>query len=190
MATPGQPLTWDDPDLRYDDPRLRWGQPFPSITTSMDNRISSALTDADVTAITEAIAVIRGRLGFLIHLTADQRKKMAKGGTMSEGITQDSLTFAANNPNAFPGDFDRAEFAKDGALLAKFRTVIQAVASLNEDVDDTRMVLEGELYLQMLSTYAFAKVNNRNGQYDSFINLLKPYFARPRHTPATPPPGP
>jgi hypothetical protein len=181
-------LRYDDPDLRWGDPRLRYGQPFPATTTSMDNRISAVLSDSDVTAINAAIATIRAKLPFLVALTEQQRKTMAKGGTKSQGIIALSANFAAANPTALPTEFDAAEFAKDYALYAKFAPVMASIAQLNEDGGDTLMVLGGELYLQSTTTYAFAKVNNRNGRYDSYITPMKEYFKHPPTTPATPPP--
>jgi hypothetical protein len=156
----------------------------------MENRISATLPDADVTAITTAIATIRSKLPFIVALTLLERKRMAKGGTQSQGIIAQSAAFAAANGSALPGDFETAEFAKDSALYAKFAPVVAAIAQLNEEVDDTLMVLGGELYLQSVATYAFAKVNNRNGQYDSYISQMKAYFKHPPKPPTTPPTPP
>jgi hypothetical protein len=191
MAVPGEALRFDDPDLHFDDPRLRYGMPFPADpNTNMENRISTVLAAQAVTNIQAAIATARTNLPFLVTLTSEERKTMAKGGSKSQGIIQLSLDFAAQNTTALPGDFNTVEYAKDGALHDQLEAISLAIAQLNEDVNDTLMVLNSELYLQSVAVYAFAKVNNRNGQYDSYINLLKPFFARPRHTPATPPPGP
>src|ERR1051325_145385 len=190
MAIPGGPLRWNDPDLHWDDPRLRWDLPFPAPTTSMENRISATMPDADVTAINAAITTIRSKLGFLVHLTEVERKKMAKGGTKSQGIIAQSAAFAAANGSALPADFNPAEYANDFPLYAKFAPLVAAFAQLLEDADDTLLVLGGELYLQSVATYAFAKVNNRNGQYDSYISQMKAYFKHPPLAPPTPPPTP
>ena len=187
MATPGEPLHWDDPDLLWDNPRLRWGQPFPA-TTNMTNRISTSLTAQTITDINTALATIRTKLPFLVPLTLEERKTMAKGGTKSQGIIQQSLSFAAQNATALPGDFNTVEYAKDGALHDQLEAVSMAIAKLNEDVNDTLMVLNSELFLQSVDVYAFAKINNRNGLYDSYLSLIKPFFTHPRKTtPVTPP---
>ena len=65
-----------------------------------------------------------------------------------------------------------------------------SVAKLDQDITDTLMVLNSELYLQTIQVYAFAKVNNRDGRYDSFIALLKPYFTHPRKPAASTTPAP
>lgn len=152
-----------------------------------DTPLAQAVTDINTT-----LATIRTKLPFLISLTEEERKTMAKGGSKSQGIIQNSLTFAAPNPNAFPADFDLAEYAKDGALHDPLQTVLTAIAKLNEDTDDTFMVLNSELYLQSIRPYAFARVKNRKGQYDSHINLVKPFFTHPRQetTPTPPAPNP
>jgi hypothetical protein len=189
MAAPGEALRWDDSDLHYDDPRLRWDQPFPA-NTSMENRISAALAAQAVTNINTAIATIRTNLPFMVALTAEDRKTMAKGGSKSQGIIQLSLDFAAQNATALPGDFSTVEYAKDGTLHDQLEAVSLSIAQLNEDVNDTLMVLNSELFLQSVDVYAFAKVNNRNGRYNSYLDLVKPFFTHPRKTPTVTPPAP
>jgi hypothetical protein len=52
------------------------------------------------------------------------------------------------------------------------------------------MVLNGELFLQFLDVYAYAKANNRDGRYNTFIAAVKERFAKtpkPVTTPVTPP---
>src|SRR5262249_30475519 len=120
-----------------------------------------------------------------VALTAEDRKTMAKGGSKSQGIIQQSLTFAAQNPTALPGDFDAAEFQKDGSLHDQLEAIAMSIAKLNEDVNDTLMVLNSELFVQTVAVYAFAKVNNRDGRYDSYINLVKPFFTHPGRTTTT-----
>ena len=191
MAVPGESLHYDDPELFFDDPRLRYGMPFPADpNTDMNNRISTSLTAQSITDINTALATIRAKLPFLVALTAEERRTMAKGGTKSQGIIQQSLSFAAQNASALPGDFDTTEYAKDGALHDQLEAIAMAIAALNENVNDTLMVLNSELFLQSVDVYAFAKVNNRNGRYDSYLSLIKPFFTRPRTTPPVTPPAP
>lgn len=190
MATPGQPLHWDDPDLHFDDPRLRWGQPFPSITNMSNNRISSVLASGAVTNINTAIATIRTNLPFLVHLTKEERHDLVKAGEKRQGAVGLGRIFAAQHPEALPANFDAVEFAKDGTLFDAYAPVVAAIASLAEDVSDTDLALRNDLMLEFLDLYALAKANNRNGQYDAFLDSVATIFARGPRTPATPPPGP
>jgi hypothetical protein len=196
MGTPGSPLTWDDPDpqMHWDNPLLRWGGVYPGTNIPMENNNVSAILAAQaVTNILAAVATIRTNAPFLITLTQEQRHDLPKMGPTRRDAVMQSLIFAAQNPTALPGTFDGAEFAKDGALLAPLETAAQAVESVNENIQDTLLALHNDLIMGTFEVYGFAKANNRGGAYDSYINLVKPAFARPRKTattvtpPVTPP---
>jgi hypothetical protein len=154
------------------------------------NKISAALAASAVTNINAAIATIRTNLPFLINLTPDQRKTLAHAASAGQGVIQSALTFAAQHPEALPGTFDSVEFAKDGALLAAYGPIVAAIAALNEDVSDSHIALQSDLYSEFVDVYAFAQANNRSGAYNTFIDSVKGRFARPRakSTTSTPPP--
>jgi hypothetical protein len=154
----------------------------------IQNNISATLAANAVTDITAAIATIRTNLPFLINLTPDQRKSLAHAATSGQGAIQDALTFAAQHPEALPGTFNTVEFAKDGALLTPFAPIVAAIAALNEDVSDTSIALQADLYSEFLDVYAFAKANNRGGAYNSFVDAVKVRFAKSPRKPATPKP--
>ena len=185
-------VTWDsgavfDSIYRYDSEDPRFTNPA---NTNMLNRVSAVLAAQAVTNTQTAIATIRTNLPFLIQLNAEDRKKMAHGGSKSQGVIQLGLDFAAQNPTALPADFSTVEFAKDGALHDAFESLAATIAQLNDDLQGTLIVLNGELFLQFLDVYAYAKANNRDGRYNSFINAVKERFARPTKpvvTPVTPP---
>jgi hypothetical protein len=163
-----------------------------SSTSPMEhNQVSAALTPANVTTITTAVASIRTALPFIVHLTPEERQKLVKAGDKSQGAIQAGLTFAQQHPEALPSNFDAVEFAKDGALLSPLSQVAAAVAQLNEDIQDTLLALNSDLMLEFLDLYAIAKANNRDGRYDSFIGPIRSgRFFKTRHTPTPPPPGP
>ena len=148
------------------------------------NLVSADLTTQAVTAINAAVETIRTNLPFLINLTPSQRQTLAHASEAGQGVIQDSLTFVAQHPEAMPGTFDSAEFAKDGALLSVYAPVAAAIATLAEDVDDTMIALQSDLYGEFLDVYAFAQANNRNGAYDTFIQAVKGRFARGPRTSA------
>lgn len=141
------------------------------------NNISATLADTAVTNINAALAVIRTNLPFLVNLTPEQRHTLAHAGTSGQGVIQDSLTFAVQHPEALPASFNSAEFAKDGTLKTAYAPVVAAIALLNQDVTDTMISLQADLYSEFLDVYAFAQANNRNGAYDTFIQSVKSRFA-------------
>jgi hypothetical protein len=110
--------------------------------------------------------------------------------TKTRESVQLGLDFAAEKPWPCPADFSATEFAKDGALHDAFEALALLLAQLNDDVQGTLMVLNGELFLQFLDVYAYAKANNGDGRYNSFIAAVKERFAKtpkPTTTPVTPP---
>jgi hypothetical protein len=152
------------------------------------NNISAALTTTAINNINTAIATIRTNLPFLTNLTPAQRHTLAHAGSSRQGAIQDSLNFVAQHPEALPANFDTAEFAKDGELNTDYAPIVADINLLNQDVTDTMIVLQGDLYSEFLDVYAFAQANNRNGAYDTFIQSVKSRFARsPRTKPAAAP---
>lgn len=184
MANFDSGVLWDDPSVRYDE---FVEPPTPPMS---QNKVSAVLATTAVTNINTALATIRTNLPFLINLTPQERHDLAHAASGGQGVLLDSLTFAAQHPEALPATFNAAEFAKDGALLTPFAPVAAAVAQLNEDVSDTMIALQSDLYAEFLDVYAFAKANNRNGAYDAYVNAVKGRFAKgPRQPKPVPPPG-
>lgn len=151
------------------------------------NNISATLPATAINDINTAIATIRTNLPFLTNLTPAQRHTLAHAGTTGQGVIQDSLNFAMQHPEALPATFDADEFAKDGALNEAYGPIVAAIALLNQDMTDTMITLQGDLYSEFLDVYAFARANNRNGAYDTFIQSVKSRFARGPRTKATTP---
>jgi hypothetical protein len=190
MATPlrydltlpdGQPLRFDTPGARWDgtvEYVMAASESQNNKTTMNQNLVSAALTAQTVTNINTAIATIRTNLPFLLNLTPEQRRTLQHAASSGQGVLQDTLTFVAQHPEALPATFSTAEFAKDGALLSPFAPVVAAMDQLNTDVNDTFVALQADLYSQFLDVYAFAKANNRNGAYDSYLDSVKGRFAK------------
>lgn len=201
MATPlrwnqklpnGQPLRWNST------PGARWNGTVEDVmaaingqnnkTMSSQNIVSAALTAQAVTNITTAVATIRTNLPFLLNLTDAQRKSLRNVTEASQGIVDATINFVAQHPEALTGTFSIPEFNKDAALLAPFQPVASLIASLNTDVDDTLRALHSDLYAETLDVYAAAKVGNRAGAYNDYINIIKTRFSSgPRKKTPTPP---
>jgi hypothetical protein len=196
MATPlcfdmilpnGEPLRWDTPGARWDGTVEEVMAANAQENKTMNqNLISAVLTAQAVTSINTAIATIRTNLPFLINLTPDQRRSLQHASSAGQGVLQDTLTFVQQHPEALPATFNTAEFLKDGALLTPYAPVAASIALLAEDVSDTNIALQADLYSEFLDAYAFAKANNRTGAYDSYVNAVKGRFAKsPRQSVAT-----
>lgn len=176
----GQPLCWNTPGARMNgtvEEVMAAMDQQNNKNMSSQNLVSAALTTQAVTNITEAVATIRTNLPFLLNLNDAQRKKLRNITEASQGIAQATINFVAQHPEALLGTFNVAEFNKDAALLAPFQPVASLIANLNTDVDDTLRALHSDIYAETLDVYASAKVANRAGAYDDYINTVKTRFS-------------
>jgi len=187
--------------LCFDMPGARWDGTVEEVmaaleqennkTMSSQNLVSAALTAQAVTNITTAVATIRTNLPFLLNLNDAQRKELRNITEASQGIAQVTINFVAQHAEALTGTFNVAEFNKDAALLAPFQPVASLIANLNTDVQDTLRALHSDIYAETLDVYAAAKVGNRTGAYNDYINTIKTRFSagpKSKKTPATPTP--
>ncbi|MEI9961910.1 MAG: hypothetical protein WDM76_12485 [Limisphaerales bacterium] len=149
------------------------------------NKISAALAATAVTNINTAITTIRTNLPFSSTSPRRNAQSLARAGDGSQAFLQASLNFAAQHPEALPATFNTAEFAKDGALAVPFAPIVAAIEQLHEDMQDTNLALNSDLFAQSLDVYAFAKANNRSGAYDTYIDSAKNRFAKTPRRPAT-----
>jgi len=200
MATPlrfdmtlpnGEPLRWNTPGARWDgsvEDVLAALAQTTNNNMSTQNLVSATLSAQAVTNITQAIATIRTNLPFLLNLNDAQRKQLRNVTEASQGIVEATINFVIQNPEALTGNFNTAEFNKDAALLAPLQQVASLIAALNTDVDDTLRALHSDLYAETLDVYAAAKVGNRAGAYNDYINTVKTRFSSgPRKKTATKP---
>jgi hypothetical protein len=196
MATPlrfdmilpnGEPLRWNTPGARWNGTVEEVMAAIAEQNKNMSNKnkVSAELVAQTLTEILAAFATIKEKLPFLINLTDDERAHLPHIGDKSGEVLTQTLNFVAQFPEALPATFNRAEFQKDGALFNSLESVAMASAQNNQMIQDTRLALRSDLLLAILDVYAFAKANNRNGAYDSYVNYMKGHFAKPR-TPKTP----
>lgn len=119
--------------------------------------ISATVSDANLQAIKDAVAVIQQKLPFLVSLTADERKGIFKTGPNSLSFVQNALQAAQSNPNIFPKSFDAEEFSSDVDLFAALTQINTVVAQLASEIDDTRLAVGGEAMPQATQVYNYVK---------------------------------
>ena len=104
-------------------------------------------------------------------------------------FVEKTLAFVAQHPEAFPSNFNSAEFLKDGALNTPWKLIMALHRQFDEEMEDTELALNSDLFMAALDAYAYVKANNRNGAYDAYIDSVKARFAKSPRNP-TPPPTP
>lgn len=194
------PLTWEPPNpawtwdsllgLTWDGNQPIILNPPPPMTD--DNRISASMTAADITDILAALATIHTKLPFLISITNQERKEMAKLGDKSMGFDEKCFAYMNSNPEFLPGFIQIAEVLKDRTLRAQIMEFLPQVATLCETVDDTLMVLNSELWMADLAYYQSVREAARRGRAgaDTIYNDLRQRFPGGNPQPAPPPPTP
>lgn len=120
---------------------------------SSDNRISAVLSDEDVAAVQAAVGAIRAKLPFLVTLSAQERKELAKMGPKSVGFDEKCATYMGNRPEFVPGFVDPAEVLKDRTLRAQLLRFAAELETLAGSVDDTLHLVSSEVWMADLAYY-------------------------------------
>ena len=156
-----------------------------------DNRISAELSAAAVTAIRDAIGVIRTNLPFLVSLNNDERRTLPKLGDNRLALDEDAHALMGGHPDFVPAFVNLPELEKDRALRAKLDDIRLALEGLHNDVEGTEMVLGSEMLMAYLAFYANAQQGAKRGAAGSqaVVSVLGKYFARTAK-PAAPPAPP
>ncbi len=102
-----------------------------------NNLVSATITDETMTAVKKGLSDIAAALPFLIAMNVKDKRKMRTMGQKSVEYVNLALKAAETFPHYLLASFDKAEFAKDVALVDKLWTIRLAVAELLEKLDDT-----------------------------------------------------
>jgi hypothetical protein len=145
----------------------------------MSNYISASLTTTnknDIKSHAEAIKLI---CTFLVNLTPKDRQKIFKMGLKSEGFVTGALSALKSNPAAVPSTFSLSEFEKDFQLYKDLRDVLYQLLPLVEGVEDTLLLLGGELMKQSRLGYKLIRTAARgDAALDTVAKELGKRFQR------------
>ena len=101
------------------------------------NRVSATLSAANNQAIFNAIAEIRANMPFLVDLSVEERKRLAKMGDRSLGFLNDAHMMALQNPDMLPRSFGVDEMTLDVNLFRDLHPILMAINQLRELIEDT-----------------------------------------------------
>jgi hypothetical protein len=118
--------------------------------------IDATVSDADLQAIKDALAIIRTKLPFLVNLTVDERRATFKAGPDSISFLQNALAAVQAKPTVFPASFDAAS-SKDVELFSVMTDVGTQIDSVASTVDDTRLAVGGEAMQAGTQVYNYIK---------------------------------
>ena len=101
------------------------------------NQIHATLSPEAMNNIKSAIATIQSNLPFLVDLGADEIRRLAKAGDLTESFLQKALVIAEQSPDILPRNFAIEEFRADMALAANLEEITLSLQQLLERIGNT-----------------------------------------------------
>ncbi len=129
-----------------------------------DNRVVAVLSDEDVTAIQTALATIRGALPFLVTLSGQERRELAKMGPKSVGFDEKCAAYMTNRAEFAPGFMDVNEVQKVRTLRSQMLRFTMELQTLAGCVDDTVQLVSSEAWRADLDYYKGVREAAKTGQ--------------------------
>ena len=142
------------------------------------NIISLSFTDADLTAIDEALALLEENLAPLSGLSPEVRRGLVKMGDKSEAFCRETLMVLAQNTHLLPPSFDLADAQNDLAQLEKLRPRAARLRRLLEKADDGETALGSDVMSAALEGYALLKVSGKGAGLDALRHGMSARFTR------------
>ena len=124
---------------------------------SSDNQISAVLSTEAQQAILGHVAAIRELMPFLLTLTTDDRRRLAKMADKLIGFEDKARVYMNSNPEFMPGFVSLSEVTKDRELRGPLSMIFTTVSALAYTLDDTYMKLNSELHKANLAYYNTVK---------------------------------
>ncbi len=142
------------------------------------NIISLNLTDADLSAIDQALALLEEKLTPLIGLSPEVRRGLVKMGDKSEAFCRETLMVLAQNTHLLPPSFDLADAENDLAQLDKLRPRAARLRRLLERAEDGETALGSDVMSAALEGYALLKVSGKGAGLDALTQGISARFTR------------
>lgn len=124
-----------------------------------ENRISIQLSDADVTAINDAIQTLADKLQpILIALEAGDKKNLAKLGERSVSFVAKTMQYVDTDAEFLPPFVDVAEMKKDFQAFNTLNSFLRPLRQIVGNLDDTATLCGSEAILASLAYYNSVKL--------------------------------
>lgn len=152
--------------------------------------ITASLTQADKTAIRQAIKTIYDRMPMLINLSEDERKGRLVLGDKSVAFAQKVVEYTKSHPQFMPGDVSIPELQKDFELFEDLIWLLQQLRPLVSAVEDTELAVGTEAYYAVLAYYNNSRdavSRNSPGARGVYADLRERYPNFSQGRPASPP---
>ena len=112
----------------------------------LKNLIDFELTKENEESSIQSIRSTEALLPFLVNLSTDERRRLAKMGRDGLDFAEKSLMHAADNPGLVASYMDIPAMQRDLNLMKQVQRVLGVTESFCEKLRDTYMVLGAEVY--------------------------------------------
>jgi hypothetical protein len=149
---------------------------------ALDNLISISFTDAELTAIDDALTIIEAAIrGKMINLTPDERKQYGRIGNRTENWVVKNKGHMDRNPTLIPGYVSKPEFDKDYKTRRDIEPRLSRLAVIYESLDDTQKLISTDIYHTCLAFYNGLKLASKQNVPGSTVIFadLKAQFPGP-----------
>lgn len=121
---------------------------------ALNNLLSVTFTEAELTQIDNALTAIETVLqGKTIHLTPEQRQTYGRIAEQNKLFVNKAKGYMEQYPQHVPGFIDKAEFDRDYVTRAQLESRFQRLSSVNEQLSDTKILLDHDNYHNSIAFY-------------------------------------
>lgn len=142
------------------------------------NLVTLTLSDAQLSAVDQALSDLETHLTGLIAFNASQRRGLKRMGGKSEAFCRQALSALAQNPQVVPPSMGLAAAQADLVSLDQLRPRMLRLQRLSERVTDTEAALGSDVMAAALQGYALLKLSGKNQGLEGLRRALGTRFAR------------
>lgn len=159
----------------------------------MESKMQLALSEADRTAVNEAIAVLSNTLGPQLRtLIPSERRTLPKMGDGTEPFVLKAMEYAKSNPEFLPPFVSVEALELDVKAVATLNNLVRPLRQLVDSLEDSIMLAGSEAYTASLSYYNSVKQGLKMSApgAESIYNDLKQRFEKQGQKATQPPTTP
>lgn len=141
--------------------------------------IKAKLSDSDKDEIIVLLKNIEQKLPFLINLTMEEKRRLAKISDKRFPFAQKVIEAAKQNPELIPQYVNIQELIDDFELFNQLKTISLMINSLQEKIADTQTALGNEILTSSLMIYKNFKILSKSNVpgidsvYENLFGMLK-----------------
>ena len=148
----------------------------------MQNLITLAFNDQDLTDFDAALATLRRLMALYISLESQERRELNKLGPKSEVFVDQTFAILLSNPQVVPPNLGLEEALADKRALDQLRPRLQQLRQLTERAEDTEMALGSDVINVALEGYRLLAVSGKGESLKSARRALSQRFSRTRRS--------